>query len=91
MAPLAPQEPQSANDYDDRTTEAVKSVLIEIGQILGSFRGKFAVIGGAVPWLLLHDAEMAHVGTLEVDGLPLQRRCRRYLAAPRQQSYGLAG
>lgn len=24
-------EPQSANDYDDRTTAAVKSVLIEIG------------------------------------------------------------
>ena len=35
-------EPQSANDYDDRTTLAVKSVLIEIGQILGSFEGKFA-------------------------------------------------
>lgn len=29
-------EPRSANDYDDRTTAAVKSVLIEIGQILGS-------------------------------------------------------
>ena len=41
-------EPQSANDYDDRTTAAVKSVLVETGQILGSFRGKFAVIGGAV-------------------------------------------
>ena len=46
-------EPRSANDYDDRTTAAVKSVLVEIGQILGSFKGKFAVIGGAVPWLLL--------------------------------------
>ena len=33
-------EPQSAADYDDRTTAAVKSVLIEIGQILGSFLGK---------------------------------------------------
>ena len=42
-------EPQSANDYDDRTTLAVKSDLVEIGQILGSFEGKFAVIGGAVP------------------------------------------
>lgn len=62
-----PQDPQSANDYDDRTTEAVKSVLIEIGQVLGSFRGKFAVIGGAVPWLLLENEEMPHVGTLDVD------------------------
>lgn len=46
MDPVIPQKPQSANDYDDRTARAVKSVLVEIGQILGSFRGKFAVIGG---------------------------------------------
>ena len=54
-------DPQSATDYDDRTTAAVKSVLVEIGQTLGSFQGKFAVIGGAVPWLLLSEAEMPHV------------------------------
>jgi hypothetical protein len=67
MAELTPPEPQSANDYDDRTTAAVKSVLVEIGQILGSFQGKYAVIGGAVPWLLLDNEEMPHVGTLDVD------------------------
>lgn len=68
MVPLIPpREPQSAADYDDRTSAAVKSVLIEIGQILGSFRGKFAIIGGAVPWLLLANGEMPHVGTLDVD------------------------
>ena len=50
MADVGPREPQVASDYDDRTTAAVKSVLIEIGQVLGSFRGKFAVVGGAVPW-----------------------------------------
>ena len=60
-------EPQSANDYDDRTTAAVKSVLIEVGQVLGSFEGKFAVIGGVVPWLRLTEAEMPHVGTADVD------------------------
>ena len=64
---MANVEPQSANDYDDRTTVAVKSVLVEIGQILGSFRGKFAVIGGAVPWLLLSESDMRHVGTVDVD------------------------
>lgn len=65
---MTPGEPQFAGDYDDRTTAAVKSVLIEIGQILGSFRGKFAVIGGAVPWLLLGDSDdMQHVGTLDLD------------------------
>lgn len=60
-------EPQSAADYEDRTTVAVKGVLLEIGQILGSFRGKFAVVGGAVPWLILNNHDMPHVGTLDVD------------------------
>jgi len=67
MDELTPNEPQSASDYDDRTTGAVKSVLVEIGQILGSFEGKFAVVGGAVPWLLLDNEEMRHVGTIDVD------------------------
>ena len=61
------KEPQSAGDYDDRTTAAVKSVLIEIGQILGSLNGKFTVIGGAVPWLLLTETDMPHCGTVDVD------------------------
>ncbi len=64
---MTTREPQSAADYEDRTTAAVKSVLVEIGQILGSFRGKFTVIGGAVPWLLLNNDDMPHVGTLDVD------------------------
>jgi len=38
----------TTRDYDERTTAAVKSVLVEMGQILGSFKGKFAVVGGAV-------------------------------------------
>ena len=60
-------EPQFASDYDDRTTVAVKSVLVEIGQVLGSYEGKFAVIGGAVPWLLLSEVDMPHIGTTDVD------------------------
>jgi len=67
MADTVNQEPQSADDYQDRTTAAVKMVLVEIGQILGSFRGKFAIVGGSVPWLLLEDSEMEHVGTIDVD------------------------
>lgn len=67
MANVTPPEPRSAADYDDRTTAAVKAVLVEIGQILGSFKGKFAVVGGAVPWLLLENADMPHVGTLDID------------------------
>lgn len=67
MEEMIPQTPQSANEYSDRTTTAVKSVLLEIGQVLGSFQGKFALVGGAVPWLLLDNEDMPHVGTLDVD------------------------
>jgi phage-related protein len=64
---MSPLEPQSAADYDDRSTEAVKSVLIEIGQILGSYKDKFMVVGGLIPWLLQNDEEMPHVGTIDID------------------------
>ena len=57
MAPIEPMlgrnEPQTAADYEERTARAVRAVLIEIAQILGSFRGRFVIVGGAVPWLLL--------------------------------------
>jgi hypothetical protein len=36
-------------------------------RFLRSFNGKYAVIGGAVPWLPLDNHEMPHVGTLDVD------------------------
>ena len=65
---VTPQEnPRSANDYDDRSTAAVKSVLVEIGQVLGAFKDRFALVGGAVPWLLLDNDDMRHVGTIDVD------------------------
>ena len=64
---MNPLEPQSAADYDDRSTEAVKTVLLEMGQILGSFKGKFIVVGGLIPWLLQNDEDMPHVGSLDID------------------------
>jgi hypothetical protein len=64
---LSPLELQSAADYDDRSTQAVKSVLLEIGQILGSYKGKFVVVGGRIPWLLQNDEEMPHVGSLDIN------------------------
>lgn len=60
-------EPDTAADYSDRESRAVYSVLIELAQVLGAFRGKYVLVGGAVPWLLLPDAEPAHVGTLDID------------------------
>jgi hypothetical protein len=60
-------ELRSANEYDDRGVQAVYAVLLEIGQVLGAYRDRFVVIGGSVPWLLLPDAQPAHIGTLDVD------------------------
>ena len=65
--PRGRAEPQSAADYEERTVRAVRSVLIEVAQILGSFRDKFVIVGGAVPWLLLDNAAMRHVGTIDID------------------------
>ena len=64
---MSPLEPQSAAGYDDRSTQAVKSVLLEMGQILGSYKGKFVVVGGLIPWLLQNNEDMPHVGTLDLD------------------------
>lgn len=61
------EDPRTADDYSDRTTAAVQSVLVEIGQILGSYKGKFAIVGGSVPNLMLKNAEMKHVGTNDID------------------------
>lgn len=62
-----PGEPKSAADYDSRSTAAVRSVIVEIGQVLGSYRGKFTIVGGSVPWLLLDQEAMPHVGTQDLD------------------------
>lgn len=58
-----PEEPP----YEARINEAVKRVLVELGQVLGAYKGKFAIIGGNVPWLQLPDAETAHIGSIDVD------------------------
>ena len=60
-------EPDTAHDYGDREVRAARSVLIELGQILGAWRDGFVVVGGAVPWLLLDHARPPHIGTLDID------------------------
>lgn len=60
-------EAQFAIEYGERDAQAVYSVLVEIGQVLGAYRDRFVIIGGSVPWLLFPDAQPQHVGTLDVD------------------------
>lgn len=59
--------PDKATDYHERDVKAVYSVLIELCQVLGAYREKFVVVGGAVPWLLLPSARPRHIGTLDID------------------------
>jgi len=60
-------EPDIARDYAERDVKAAYSVLIELGQVLGAWREKFVIVGGAVPWLLLSEARPKHIGTLDID------------------------
>lgn len=60
-------EPDTAGDYSSRGVQAMRSVLVELGQVLGSFRDAIVIVGGAVPWLRFPDVEPPHVGSLDVD------------------------
>ena len=60
-------EPDLARDYQERDVKAAYSVLIELGQVLGAWREKFVIVGGAVPWLLLGEVRPKHIGTLDID------------------------
>ena len=60
-------EPDIARNYQEREVRAAYSVLIELGQVLGAWREKFVIVGGAVPSLLLGEAEPKHIGTLDID------------------------
>jgi hypothetical protein len=61
------KQPDRARDYDERGSAAAYSVLIELGQVLGAYRQKFVIVGGAVPWLLMPNVRPSHIGTLDVD------------------------
>lgn len=56
-----------ALDYSEREVQAVLKVLNELGQVLGAYRKKFVIVGGAVPWLLFPNAKPKHIGTLDID------------------------
>lgn len=61
-------DPRSQGDYGSRETEAARRVLLDLGQVLGSFfADAIVLVGGWVPALLLPDAMEPHVGSLDVD------------------------
>ena len=60
-------EPRHEGDYADRQVETARPVLVDVGQVLASFRDAIVVVGGWVPDLLFPGAEPKHVGSIDVD------------------------
>ena len=60
-------EPRHQSEYDSRQTKAAHRVLIDVAQALAAFQDCLVLVGGWVPYLLLPDAQEAHVGSNDVD------------------------
>lgn len=61
-------EPRTQHDYGEREVAAARRVLVDLGQVLGSYlRESVVVVGGWVPDLLIVGAEERHVGSIDVD------------------------
>ncbi|GGJ55888.1 hypothetical protein [Deinococcus roseus] len=60
-------KPQHHSGYSDRTTEAVRRVLLDLAHLLGPYRDRIVIVGGLAPSLLITDAEEPHVGTMDID------------------------
>lgn len=63
MSPEARHE----SDYTNRQVEAARRVLVDVAQVLASFRDAIVVVGGWVPDLLLPHSEIEHIGSIDVD------------------------
>jgi hypothetical protein len=61
------EEPRFAGDYSARQTEAARRALVDVGQVLASFRDSIVVVGGWVPDLLLPVSDEPHVKSIDVD------------------------
>lgn len=61
-------EPRTQHEYGAREIDAARRVLVDLGQVLGSwFSDSIVVVGGWVPDLLLPEADEPHIGSIDVD------------------------
>ena len=60
-------EPRFEGDYTKRQVKAAHRVLVDVGQVLGSFHDTMVIVGGWVPDLLLRDTIPEHMGSIDVD------------------------
>jgi hypothetical protein len=54
-------------DYSADLVTAAKSVLLELIRVLGEYHDDIVVVGGWVPELILPQAPLRHVGSIDVD------------------------
>ncbi len=54
-------------DYPSPAVQAARSVLLELAHLLGQYQQDVVLVGGWAPELLFPAAELAHVGSLDVD------------------------
>lgn len=54
-------------DYSPIEVQAARTVLLELARLLGEYRQDVILVGGWVPELLFPEAELIHVGSLDVD------------------------
>ena len=47
--------------------QAARAVLLELAHLLGEYRQDVVLVGGWAPELLFPEAELTHVGSLDVD------------------------
>jgi len=71
------QEPRHRDEYSERQVTAAKRVLVDLGQVLGSYKDSMVVVGGWVPDLLLPAAEEQHIGSIDVDFLKAHALAKR--------------
>jgi nucleotidyltransferase AbiEii toxin of type IV toxin-antitoxin system len=52
---------------DNRANAAAHRVLVDLGQVLASYRDRLTLVGGMSPSLLFGEADPAHSGSMDVD------------------------
>lgn len=60
-------EPRQRDDYGERQIKAAHRVLVDLGQVLASFKDSVVIVGGWTPDLLLPNADEPHIGSIDVD------------------------
>jgi len=60
-------EPRYEEDYSPRHTEAAKRAMVDVMQVLASFRDSIVLVGGWVPELQITKPSERHIGSIDVD------------------------